>query len=262
MGEPLLMSLVVTTAVRFPAAGLGDKLTVSEVADADVTVPIAPLLKTTVLFNAVESKPAPVMVISFVVKARLATLRVTPGITLATCSPIVPLDLLLVVTIAVKLPRSVGAVDNVMVSDVAVAAVTAPTASLLKVTVLLPGVVSNPKPWIMIIGAFAAKLSVLLVTTGLTVATWMVELLVPSITTDAVRSPAVGLVVKVTVSVVAVAAVTAPIAPLLKTTELLPGVVSKPKPLMLSVAVLPSRFVVLDVMTGTTVAIRTASPLE
>ncbi len=114
----------------------------------------------------------------------------------------------------------------------------------------------------MIVGAFAAKLSVLLVTTGLTLATWMAELLVPSITTDAVRSPAIGLVVKVTVSVVAVAAVTAPTAPLLKTTELFPDVVSKPKPLMLIVAVLASRFVVLDVMTGTTVAIRIASPLE
>lgn len=49
----------------------------------------------------------------------------------------------MLVTIAVKLPAVVGDVDKVTVNDVAVAAVTVPTAPLLKVTVLSPGVVSN-----------------------------------------------------------------------------------------------------------------------
>lgn len=51
------------------------------------------------------------------------------------------------------------------------------------------------------------------------------------VVTTAVRLPTeVGLVVKVTSSVVALDAVTVPTAPLLKTTELLPAVASKPKP--------------------------------
>ena len=58
--EPLLTPLVVTTAVSPPAAaGLKENVTVSVVAVAAVTVPTAPLLKTTVLFAAVTSKPKP-----------------------------------------------------------------------------------------------------------------------------------------------------------------------------------------------------------
>ena len=70
----------------------------------------------------------------------------------------------------------------------------------------------------------------LLVTTGMTVATCTaVPLVFPSVVTIAVRFPAaVGVCVKVTVSEVAVAAVTVPVAPSLKVTELLPGVGSKP----------------------------------
>lgn len=48
--------------------------------------------------------------------------------------------------------------------------------------------------------------------------------------TTAFNVPAVGLVEKVTVSKVAVAADTVPTAPESKTTELLPAVVSKPSP--------------------------------
>ena len=48
--------------------------------------------------------------------------------------------------------------------------------------------------------------------------------------TTAFKVPAVGFVEKVTVSNVAVAAVTVPTPPESKTTELLPAVVSKPSP--------------------------------
>ena len=51
------------------------------------------------------------------------------------------------------------------------AEVTVPTAPLLNTTVLLPATVVNPKPLIVTIVALIARLTVLLVTTGVTVAT-------------------------------------------------------------------------------------------
>ena len=117
----------------------------SEVAVAAVTVPTAPLLKTTVLLPAVVSKPKPSMVSVVALAARLAVLLVTTGVTVATWTA-APLLTLLVVTTAVRLPAAVGAVENVTVSAVAVAAVTVPTAPSLKATVLLPAVVSKPEP--------------------------------------------------------------------------------------------------------------------
>ena len=87
----------------------------------------------------------------------------------------------------------VGLVENVTVSEVAVAAVTVPTAPLLKTTVLLAAVGSKPKPLMVIVVALAARLAVLLVTTGVTVATWTAApLLTPSVVTTAVRLPAGG----------------------------------------------------------------------
>jgi hypothetical protein len=50
----------------------------------------------------------------------------------------------------VKLPASLGLVENVTVNDVAVAAVTVPNALLLKTTVLLLAIGSKPKPLIVI----------------------------------------------------------------------------------------------------------------
>lgn len=77
-----------------------------------------------------------------------------------------------VVTIAVRLPAALGFVEKLTVSEVAVAAVTVPTAPLLNWIVLLDGVVaSKPKPLIVIVAALARRFEVLLVTTGLTVAT-------------------------------------------------------------------------------------------
>ena len=74
-------------------------------------------------------------------------------------------------TTAVKLPAVCGLVENVTISEVAVAVVTVPTAPLLNTTVLLPATVANPKPLIVTVVALIARLEVLLVTTGITVAT-------------------------------------------------------------------------------------------
>ena len=131
--------------------GLVENVTVSEVAVAAVTVPTAPLLKTTVLLAAVVSKPKPLMVSVVALAARLAVLLVTTGVTVATCTA-VPLLTPSVVTTAVRLPAVGGLVENVTVSEVAVAAVTVPTAPSLKMTVLLAAVVSKPKPLMVMRG--------------------------------------------------------------------------------------------------------------
>jgi len=67
----------------------------------------------------------------------------------------------LVKTIAVRFPMLVGWVVKVTVNWVAVAAVTVPTAPLLKVTVFLLGVVEKPEPLILIVGEFGARATVL-----------------------------------------------------------------------------------------------------
>lgn len=77
----------------------------------------------------------------------------------------------MVVTTAVKFPAELGPVLSVTVIEVALAAVTVPAALLLKTTVLLPAVESNPKPLMVTVVALAAKLAVRLVMTGITVAT-------------------------------------------------------------------------------------------
>ena len=78
---------------------------------------------------------------------------------------------LLDVTIAVKLPAEAGLVEKVTVKLVADAEVTVPTALLLSTTVLFDAVASKPKPLITTVVEFAAKPTVRLVTTGITVAT-------------------------------------------------------------------------------------------
>ena len=160
-----------TTAVKLPAVcGLVENVTISEVAVAVVTVPTAPLLKVTVLFAATVLKPAPVIVIVAAFAASVAVATVTAGATVAIWTD-APLDIEFDVTIAVRLPRATGFVENVTVSAVAEAEVTVPTAPLLNTTVLLPATVANPKPLIVTVVALIARLEVLLVTTGITVAT-------------------------------------------------------------------------------------------
>ena len=72
---------------------------------------------------------------------------------------------------AVRLPAFVGFVVNVTVSDVAVADAIVPTAPLFRVTELFAAVGSNPNPSIVIVVSLAAMLEVLVVTTGIIVAT-------------------------------------------------------------------------------------------
>ena len=127
--------MVVTIAVKLPeAVGWLDNRTVNVVAEAAMTVPAAPLESVTALLATVVSKPNPLMV-SVIARAEMSVVAlVTTGFTLAT-SIAVPLNTPLEATIAVRLP-ALGLVVNETVSDVAVAAVTVPTAPLLKVTVL------------------------------------------------------------------------------------------------------------------------------
>lgn len=169
--EPLLKAFEVTLAVMLPTvSGFEEKVTVSAVFDALVTVPTAPLLNVTKLSSAVELKPKPLIVTVEAFAARSAVLLVTTGFTVATVTG-APLLALLEVTTTVKSPAAAGLVEKVTVSDVAVAAVTAPTAPLLKTTVVLAALVSKPKPLMVSVSAFASRSLLLLVTTGTTVAT-------------------------------------------------------------------------------------------
>ena len=77
----------------------------------------------------------------------------------------------MLVTIAVNATGDVGFVLKLTVSDVVVAAVTVPTAPLLKTTVLLAAAVSKPNPLMESVVSSASRLAVLLVTTGTTVET-------------------------------------------------------------------------------------------
>ena len=112
-------------AVRLPAArGAVSIETVRDVAEAAVTVPVTPLLKTTVLFAAVESKPRPSIVNAAALAAiSLAALAVTTGEKEATWTA-EPLTCPFEVTIAVTLPVVWGSLLNVTVSAVAEALVT------------------------------------------------------------------------------------------------------------------------------------------
>lgn len=252
-----------TMAVKLPAeVGFVEKVTVNVVEVADVTVPTAPSLNTTVLLAAVLSKPNPSMVSVLAFAANGSLLIVTTGMTIATCTA-VPLDCKFVVTTAVKLPTDVALVVNVTVSAVAVASVTIPTAPLLNATSFSSTVALKPIPLIVMLVALAAKLFVLLVTTGLTVANCTAApLLTPFVVTIPINMSALtGKVVKVTVSEVAVAAVTIPAAPLSKTTMLLPEIVSKPNPWMISTVAVAARSAMLLVTTGAITATWTAAPL-
>ena len=98
------------------------------------------------------------------VGSTVTTGAVAPGATtLATSSPAPSSPSL--TTKAVRGPSCVGLVEKVTVSDVALAAVTVPTASLKK-TLSLAGVASKPVPSITTVEAVDGRLAVLGVTTG------------------------------------------------------------------------------------------------
>ena len=154
---PLLPPKTVTFAVRLPVlVGGVEKVTVSEFAVALVTVPIAPRLKTTVLFAAVVSKFVPAITIVVAFCARFAVFGVTVGgaTIVATCvGPVVPVT----VTVAFSGPGAVGCDVNVTVNCVALAAVTLPAAPLSNTTESLASVVEKPFPLMTIVGAFCAR---------------------------------------------------------------------------------------------------------
>ena len=189
--------MVVTWAVRLPAAGFlpSAKVTVSNVEVAAVTKPSAPLLKTTVLLASVVSKPNPAMVTVLTLAFMLVVMLVMIGLTVPTWTA-EPLFTLLVTTEAVRFP-AVGLVGNVTVSDVELAEVTMPV-PLLSVTILFAAVAElKPKPLIVIVASLTPTLTVLLVITGIIVATCRLEPLgAEFVATDAVKLPtALGLVV-------------------------------------------------------------------
>lgn len=253
----LLKRDVVTTAFSGPAMfGNAANVMLSDVDVAAVIIPTAPLLKLNELLVIVESKPKPAMVRVVVPAANAVVLDVTVGTTRATCTAL-PLLRLLVVTMAVRFPTLDGLVDNVKVNKLAVAAVTVPTTPLLKATVLLAAVVENPNPLIVIVAEFAPRFAVLLVMTGTTLAICTgFPLAREFVVTTAVRLPAaVGRVDNVTVRVLCVAEVTVPTAPLLKTTRLRDATGSKANPLIVTVLLLAARLPVLLVTTGMIVAI-------
>ena len=141
------------------------KFTVNEVVVADVTLPTAPLLKVTVLLPTV-SNPVPAMVSVVALIARLLVVfKVTVGAAtmVATWVEALPAPPKTVTT-AVRLPSD-GALLKVTVNEVVLAEVTVPVPEL-KVTVLLPAVVSNPVPVMVMVGALIAKLAVFDVTVG------------------------------------------------------------------------------------------------
>lgn len=169
---PLLIVLVATDALNTPASlGLFAKVTVSDVEDADETVPVAPLSNVTTLFAAVGSKPKPLIItVEALAVIKPVEFAVIAGITVATWTA-APLLIESVVMTEVKLPAMAGRVERVTISVVGVAEVTVPTALLLKVTTLSVAVVSKPKPAIVTVVALAARFAVLRVTTGMTLAT-------------------------------------------------------------------------------------------
>jgi hypothetical protein len=242
----------VTTAVRDPRFGACVNVRVSDVDVAEATVN-APLLRTTWLPAAVESKPVPAMTsVAGELTALLTRLCETVGaaITVATCTA-APLEPPNDVTTAVRDPRF-GACVNVRVSDVDVAEATV-NAPLLRTTWLPAAVESKPVPAMTsVVGELTALLAELRETVGAgtTLATCTGDPLDrPKDVTTAVSAPRLGACESDTVSCVAVAAVTEP-APLLRMTILPAAVGSKLNPLMTSVVEPTARPAELGVTIG------------
>ena len=225
---PLLTLSVPTEALRIvPTARPLRPLrpvTVNWVGVAAVTVPVTPPLKVARLFpGVVLSKPTPLMVMVVALTPTIAVVdEVTTGVTVATCTPVVLLWPLLV-TVASRFPP-INVPFRPTVNVVAVAAVTVavPVKPLLKLTELFVptgDVVEKPKPWMVTVVTLAAKLVVLRVIVGTTVATCtaMVPLLTVDDVTLAASGPATRFVTD-TVSWFADTTVTVPAVPPVKVT--------------------------------------------
>ena len=168
---------------------------------------------------------------------------------MATCTG-APLLKPLLVTMAVRLPRAVGAVSKLTVNWVEDAEVTWPV-PLLKLIVLLAAVLLKPVPVMVRVVAVEARLVVFNVTAGAAtmLATCTVLLVPPKEVTVAVRLPRDGAVSKVTVNWVEDAEVTWPV-PLLKLTVFILAVGTKLLPVIIRVAALLPRLAVLEVIVG------------
>jgi hypothetical protein len=241
---------VLTTTLAVPAVPAG-VVQVMVVASTTVTsvAAVPPMLT---LVAPVRLVPVRVTRVAPVVGPRTGETPVTVGAatTVATGTAL-PLLTVLVVTTPFNAP-ALKVPSPVTVKEVVLAAVTVPLPAGVKTTVLLPGVGENPKPLIVRLVAPIAKLAVLLVITGITVATGTaLPLEPPSLVTMAVSGPALaGLMENVTVNWVAVAPVTVPTALLLKTTVLLAATGSKLMPAIATVAALAARPPVRLVTTG------------
>ena len=95
--------MLVTTAVRLPAAGCAVKVTTIWDGLDVVTFPVAPRLKATVLFAFAEAKPKPLMVTVVAVERIFVVFETTTGIAVATCTA-APLEPPPFVTTAVRAP--------------------------------------------------------------------------------------------------------------------------------------------------------------
>src|SRR6185437_6121465 len=104
--------------------------------------------------------------------SKFPTFARTTGVTEATCTDPPVLPTVSIVTLAVRLPAVEGFVVNDTVNAVGVALEIVPTALSLKLTESPVVVGSKPKPLIIIEPALAARPAVLLVITGVTVATF------------------------------------------------------------------------------------------
>ena len=119
----------------------------------------------------IKEEPLIVMVVPPAIGPAAGEILVTIGAsTMLATSTSLPLLIAFVVTIAVRLPVVVGGGVKLTVNEVVVAEVTLPTAPLLKVTVLLAAMVSNPVPAMVRVVALIARLFVFEVTVGATVA--------------------------------------------------------------------------------------------
>lgn len=159
------------------------------------------------------------------------------GATVATCAHwLVPPK---TVTVALSAPTLVGGDEKVTTRDVDVEAVTAPTAPLVNETRLFEGCIgSKPLPAIVRVVALTASFVVFGLIVGvatMSATSWGVPLEIPKEVTTAVSGPRVeGCGESTTFREVGEDAVMLPAAPLLRTSELLPGEGLKPKPEMRS----------------------------
>ena len=156
---PLVPLNDVTVALScVPAAGRFRRATVSVVAVAAVTTPVAPPDNRTSLVKFAGSNPVPRIVSVLAPRARDATSTVTAGASTTVATPTAsPLIRPLVVTVAESVPAAEGFCVNCTTSVFAVAKTTLPVTPPSNATTLRPGRGSKPVPRIEIRSADRAR---------------------------------------------------------------------------------------------------------